>query len=189
MLQTHRDLNFMPRYVAFLRGINLGKRRIAMSVLKSIFEEMGFEDVATFIASGNVLFSSKATAVKKMESQIEAQLKESLGYEVDTFIRTAKEVLDVGNADIFAETGNPGITVHVGFFKDKISDDAAKVLHAVRTPDDEFRVDGRQLYWLCRIRTSDSVVWKDPQFKTLKLPTLTMRNMTSVRKLIAQHLL
>ena len=49
----------MPRYVAFLRGINLGKRRPPMSELKRLFEELGFTNVATFIASGNVLFETK----------------------------------------------------------------------------------------------------------------------------------
>lgn len=178
----------MPRYVAFLRGINLGKRRVAMSQLKTLFEELGFEDVATFIASGNVLFTSKATSVKKLEAQIEAHLEKSLGYEVDTFIRTAKEVLAVGAAKVFKDGDKPGVTVHVGYFKDKIAADAAKVLHAVDAPEDEFHVDGRELYWLCRIRTSDSQVWKRPDVKALKVPSCTMRNMTSVRKLIAQHL-
>jgi uncharacterized protein (DUF1697 family) len=51
----------MQRYIAFLRGINLGKRRLPMSQLKALFEELGFDDVETFIAGGNIVFSSKVT--------------------------------------------------------------------------------------------------------------------------------
>jgi uncharacterized protein (DUF1697 family) len=45
----------LQRYIAFLRGINLGKRRLPMSQLKALFEELGFREVETFIASGNVV--------------------------------------------------------------------------------------------------------------------------------------
>ncbi len=55
----------MPRYIAFLRGINLGKRRLPMSQLRSSFEELGFSDVKTFIASGNVVFSSNVRAYRQ----------------------------------------------------------------------------------------------------------------------------
>ncbi|MEI9865947.1 MAG: DUF1697 domain-containing protein [Limisphaerales bacterium] len=65
----------MPRYIAFLRGMNLGKRRLPMSRLKELFEELGFDDVATFIASGNVLFSSKIKNTKSLESQIAEHLE------------------------------------------------------------------------------------------------------------------
>ena len=69
----------MQRYIAFLRGINLGKRRLPMSQLKALFEELGFDDVETFIASGNIVFSSKVTNTSRLESQIAKHLEASLG--------------------------------------------------------------------------------------------------------------
>jgi uncharacterized protein (DUF1697 family) len=178
----------MQRYIAFLRGINLGKRRLQMSRLKELFEELGFDEVETFIASGNVLFSSNVKNTQALEFQIAKHLETTLGYSVDTFVRTAKEVAAVGDAKIFPEDGSDGITIHVGFLQKKFSDEVARKLAAVRTADDEFRVAGREYYWLCRIRTSDSKVWTLPEVKALKLPTATMRNLTSIRKLIAKHL-
>ena len=177
----------MARYVAFLRGMNLGKRRLEMSRLKSLFVELGFEDVDTFIASGNVIFSTPERVAKKLESRIAAHLEHSLGYDVDTFVRTVDEVVAIASSKPFAEDGNDGITIHVGFLQDALSSATAKALTAVRTPDDEFLAKGREYYWLCRIRTSDSKVWTSPDIKALKLPTSTMRNMSSVRKLVAKH--
>jgi hypothetical protein len=58
----------------------------------------------------------------------------------------------------------------------------------VRTASDEFRVTGREYYWLCRTLTHESKVWTLPEIKALNLPTATMRNLTSIRKLIAKHL-
>src|SRR6185312_6052514 len=177
----------MTRYVAFLRGMNLGKRRLEMSRLKSLFVELGFEDVDTFIASGNVIFSTPERVAKKLESRIAAHLELSLGYDVDTFVRTVDEVVAIARSKPFADDGNDGITIHVGFLQDALSSATAKALTAVRTPDDEFLAKGREYYWLCRIRTSDSKVWTSPDVKALKLPTSTMRNMSSVRKLVAKH--
>ena len=178
----------MPRYIAFLRGINLGQRRLPMSRLKDAFEELEFTEVATFIASGNVLFSCKGTNTSRLELRIAKQLETSLGYPVDTFVRTAAEVTAISRARIFPEAGQAGVTIHVSFWHQSATADFARQLAAVRTDEDEFRVTGREFYWLCRVRTSDSKVWSLPAIKALPFPTSTMRNMTSIRKLVAQHL-
>jgi len=179
----------MQRYIAFLRGINLGKRRLAMSRLKALFEELGFAEVDTFIASGNVLFSAKVTDASKLESRIAKHLEASLGYGVDTFVRTTEEVAKVGSARIFPEDGQGEIIIHVGFLQVALPKETARKLAAVRTETDEFRVVGKEYYWLYRgLRSSDSKVWTLPEVKALRLPTATMRNLTSVRKLIAKHI-
>jgi uncharacterized protein (DUF1697 family) len=178
----------MQRYIAFLRGINLGKRRLQMSRLKALVEELGFNDVVTFIASGNVLFSSKATDTGRLESRIAGHLESSLGYAVDTFIRTAEEVAGIARSKPFPEDGQAGITIHVGFCRQSVPAEFARGLAAVRTNEDEFRVEEREFYWLCRVRTSDSKVWTLPEIKALKFPTVTLRNMTSIRKLVAKHI-
>jgi uncharacterized protein (DUF1697 family) len=178
----------MLKYVAFLRGINLGKRRLPMSQLKGLFEELAFDEVETFIASGNVLFSSRVKQTSQLESQIARQLEASLGYRVDTFVRTAEEVTAIGRTKVFPEDGQAGITIHVGFLQKELAPEVARKLGTVRTEEDELRVRGREYYWLCRVRTSDSKVWTLPAVKALRLPTSSMRNMTSIRKLIAKHL-
>ncbi len=176
------------RYIAFLRGINVGKRRPTKGRLCEVFEELGFEDVETFIASGNVLFTSRAKRIAPLESRIAAQLENSFGYAVDTFIRTAEEVRAIGRADIFPEEGKDGVTVHVGFLHGKLPAKTAHALAAIKTDDDEFRVRGHDYYWLCRVRVSQSKVWSSAAMKALKLPSSSMRNLTTIRKLIAQHL-
>jgi uncharacterized protein (DUF1697 family) len=178
----------MPRYVAFLRGINLGKRRVAMSRLKALFEELGFGDVATFIASGNVIFSCAARDGAALEKRIAKHLHGALGYEVDTFVRTAEEVAAIAGRKPFVEDGQPGMTIHVALLHEKLPAAVAKKLAAVRTDYDAFRVAGREFYWLCRGRMNASKVWTLPEVKALGLPTMTMRNLVSVRKLVGKCL-
>lgn len=159
-----------------------------MSQLKAPFEELKFGEVETFIASGNVLFTSRQAEVGLLESRIARQLETSLGYSVDTFVRTAQEVVAIGKAKVFPEEGEAGITIHVGFMHEPLAPAGARKLAAIRTPEDELRVRGREYYWLCRVRTSESKIWALPEIKALRLPTSSMRNMTSIRKLIAKHI-
>ena len=107
---------------------------------------------------------------------------------MDTFVRTTQEVAAIGKARVFPEEGEEGITIHVGFMHEPLAPAVARTLAAIRTPEDELRVRGREYYWLCRVRSSDSKIWTLPEIKALRLPTSSMRNMTSIRKLIAKHI-
>ena len=178
----------MNRYVAFLRGINLGNRRVKMDDLRARFEEMKFADVTTFIASGNVIFSSRAADPAKLTKQIEQHLQASLGYPVDTFVRTPAEVAAVAAFRPFAKTDheNPANTVHVGFLAEPLSAAQARGLVACRTDVDELHFEGREYFWLCRIKSHESKVWASPQMRALKLPSSSMRNLTTLRKLAEQ---
>lgn len=178
----------MQRYIAFLRGINLGKRRLAMSTLVDLFEGMGFHNVQTFIASGNVIFESPVTDHSQLEARIASQLESALKFPVETFIRTEQAVVHAGQSKVFPDQEEAGITVHVGFLHEPLSKPAAKKLEAIRTPHDEFTVKESEIYWLCRILSSQSKVWTLSEVKALRLPSMTMRNLKSVRKLIAQRL-
>src|ERR1044071_3416059 len=91
----------MERYVAFLRGMNLGGRRIKNEELRAEFEALGFEDVATFRASGNVIFAAEKRAEGTLTRTIEKGLGEALGYEVPTFLRSAAEVAAVAAQEPF----------------------------------------------------------------------------------------
>ena len=89
----------MARYVAFLRGMNLGKRRIENPELRAEFERLGLEDVATFRASGNVVFSPPGREARaKLTARIEAGLAAGLGYEVPVYLRSAAEVAAIAAA-------------------------------------------------------------------------------------------
>jgi uncharacterized protein (DUF1697 family) len=147
----------MPHYVAFLRGINLGKRRVKMECLRTLFDELGFDRVGTFIASGNVLFESETSDDVKLAQTIERHLKKSLSYDVDTFVRTCNEIADIATAQPFpkADLTNPANTIHVGFLKEPFTMGNSRKLMACRSAVDEFCVDGREFYWLCRIKSHE----------------------------------
>ena len=173
------------RYVAFLRAINVGGRVVKMDRLRALFEQLGLQEVETLIASVNVLFSSSARNAAALEEKIERHLEQALGYDVTTFVRTPAELAAVVAHDPFPGQVTDECTLSVAFLKRDPGSAVAERLRAMRTDYDELRVRERELYWLCRGRTSDSTVWRTPMEKVIGGPA-TMRNVTTVRKLAAK---
>ncbi|MBT5903413.1 MAG: DUF1697 domain-containing protein [Opitutaceae bacterium] len=176
----------MPHYVAFLRGINLGKRRVKMNHLRDLFTAMGHENVSTYIASGNVVFTSATRSIAKLENHIEQVLESELGYAVPIIIRTQTELCRiVSNAplsDLFIDAEKP--STQVTFFKNAIEPQLAKTLGTLRTPTDAFASTEQELYWRCAIRISESTIWKHPKLNPHHIPTGTTRNLNTLQKLV-----
>ena len=175
----------MSRYIALLRAINVGGHIVKMEALRALFEELGFTDVETVIASGNVLFSASARNATTLEQKIELHLKSALGYEVTTFVRTPSEMQAVAGFEPFPGEYLDGYTLSVAFLKRAPGKQVAERLHGMRTDYDELLLRGRELYWLARGRMTDSKVWKTPMEKVLGGPA-TSRNITTVRRLAAR---
>lgn len=80
------------RYIALLRGINVGGHQVKMERLRELFAELGLANVRTYIQTGNVFFEAPDTDRAALTSVIEAQLLEALGYAVPTYLRTLPEL-------------------------------------------------------------------------------------------------
>lgn len=177
----------MIRYVALLRAINVGGHVVKMDVLRKHFSRMGFTNVETFIASGNVIFDAKDDEPAALEERIAYELENSLGYAVATFLRTPAELASIVRHQPF----EPGVidpdqhALYIGFLPRKPAADVARRVVALRTPVDEFHVHKRELYWGCRTRFSDSAVSGGLLERTIAMP-MTVRNVTTVRKLAAK---
>lgn len=86
----------MARYVALLRGINVGgKNQIRMADLKACFEDHGFQNVATYIASGNVLFDSSERSATKLTRTIEEALTTTFGYQARVVVRSQAQLRSI----------------------------------------------------------------------------------------------
>ena len=86
-----------------------------------------------------------------------------------------------------ADFGHPAHNRLRGFLQAPLSPAQARLMLACRTVGDDFCVEGREYYWLCRIKSNESKVWTTPAMKAVKLPTSSMRNLTTVRKLAALY--
>src|SRR5882757_7927667 len=93
----------MPKYVAFLKAINVGGHVVKMETLKELFADLKFSNIESFIASGNIIFDTKSTPDQKLEQKIEKHLEYALGYPVGTFVRSIEEVHAISIYQPFSE--------------------------------------------------------------------------------------
>lgn len=134
----------MDTLVALLRGINVGgKNKVPMSELKSLFSSLGFEDVVTYIQSGNVVFRS---AKRDVAEAIERQIAETFGIGVTVLLRTPAELRKVTESNPFLKRGADLSKLHVLFLSGRPAATAVSQLDPDRSPPDEFRVRGREIY-------------------------------------------
>jgi uncharacterized protein (DUF1697 family) len=178
----------MPRYVAFLRGMNLGGRRITNAELGERFTDIGLLDVCVFRASGNVIFLSDAQAESELQSRIEAGLAASLGYGVPTFLRSAEEVAQIAGDEPFsAEQLDAGIgKIQVALLASMPPKKARDALLELSCADDLLCFGERVLYWLpCGPMSQSELNWK--AVEKLVGPT-TLRTMGTIREIAAKHL-
>lgn len=142
----------MQRYVAFLRGVNLGAhRRVKSEGLRACFGGMGFEEVATFRASGNVIFStSKRESEAKLTKRVGAGLAEGLGFDVTVFLRSIEEVAAIAAREPFdpKRVSKSKGKLQVSLLAEKPTAAAKKKALALATDDDLLAIEGSELYWL-----------------------------------------
>ena len=173
------------RYVALLRAINVGGHTVKMDRLRALFEELGFRNVETFIASGNVLFDAPARPVAGIERKIEAHLLEALGYEVETFVRPLSALAGVLASHPFVTATEDGHQLYIGFVHGPISDENSKRLAAINTTIDFFHTGECEIYWLCHRNMSETLVTMKSLEKAIGMPA-TFRNVNTVRRLSAR---
>jgi len=169
----------MARFVAFLRAINTPPRHVKMKRLRAVFESLGFENVATVIASGNVIFDTDDVAIG---AKIETALQAELGFEVPTFLRTDSEVVAVPQACPFMDGGD----LEVSFLAEEPDADAARALEATASGSDRLAVVGRELFWSHAGPRRDSNHSEARVVRMLGMAT-TRRSLRTVR-LIADEL-
>jgi uncharacterized protein (DUF1697 family) len=178
----------MPKYIAFLRAINVGGHVVKMDHLRTLFSELGFSKVETLIASGNVIFDSASRSPQALERKIEKYLHQSLGYEVATFIRSPSEVVAITGHKPFKDSDlkAPGHILYIGFVTQNPGDDAYRKLLPFITPVDDFHVHLREVYWLRRTLIGESTFSYALLERALKMPA-TFRNMTTVKKIALKY--
>jgi len=171
-----------------MRALNVGGHTVKMDHLRSLFEALGFTGVESFIASGNVIFDSPSSDTAGMERRIEAHLRQALGYEVATFLRTPAEVAAAAARTPFpaADPVPEGHTLSVVFLKTELDAEAQQRTAELGTDVDDLKVEGRELYWWCRTRFNETKITPKRLEKALGMPG-TARNVTTVRKLAAKY--
>ncbi|MET0958815.1 MAG: DUF1697 domain-containing protein [Psychrobacillus psychrotolerans] len=160
--------------VILLRGINLGaKNKVDMKSLKSLFEEMGYENVQTYIQTGNVIVEQTVIDVPS----IEVALRESYGFEIPVAIRSKEELEEIQQHPIFYKE-----QVYVMFLVQEISEEQQEMLACL--VDDEFVVWKKRNVIISLSKTYHQTKFTNAFFeRKLGIPS-TARNKNTVNKIL-----
>ena len=175
----------MTRLVAFLRAVNVGGHVVRMEDLRVLFEELAFTDVATFIASGNVVFQCRAADERAIETRIERHLRKALGWEAATFVRTPASLAAIARYEPFphAPANADKSRSYVAFTREPPTAALRRSVEALATAQDELHVLDREIYWLSRVSMRESTVSGAALEKAVGGP-VTLRNVNTVRRMV-----
>ncbi|MGN6189644.1 MAG: DUF1697 domain-containing protein [Conexibacter sp.] len=178
----------MLRVAAFLRGMNLGRRRISNADLRARVEALGFAEVATFRASGNVILTAPDDdALDAVARRLEAGLRDALAYDVPVFARAAEHVRAIAALEPFtpeelaASKGKPQVML-LGCRPSA----AARKAALARAPDgDRFVFDRDELHWLPATGLSDTTL--DFAALAKAIGHATVRTKGTIELIAAKH--
>jgi len=174
----------MPAYISMLRGINVGgHKKVPMDRLRAVFEALGFEQVRTFIQSGNVVFQAAKGSTPELSKKIEGKILAEFGFAASVITRTPQELGKVIRRNPFPkESSVAPAKVHVAFLSHLPKADAVKRLEALATPPEQLHHSGTEVYLYYRDGMGRAKLTGNVLEKVLSV-TATMRNWNTLNQL------
>ena len=173
----------MARLIVLLRGINLGARnRISMPELREALEDAGYDDVKTYLQSGNVVLTSTASA-NKVAGECERMIADRFGLEIDVVVRTRNELAKVVERNPLGRVAKDPKRYQVSFLAAKPDPKLVRKLADKAVAGEELVGIGRELYAWHPKGVARSKLWGQLAGKGLGV-TATARNWTTVTKLL-----
>lgn len=174
----------MTRYAAFLRGVNLGKRTVKSADLKAALEDLGYDNVRTLIASGNVLFDAKAAG--GLRGKLEKALEQKFGFAIGVVLRSQDEIATMVASKPFAAADpNADADFHVLMF----AEPAHVTIEAVAGDYDVARTDRDAIYFIAYRKPDGTYLGRSALGDKLKpiekAHLVTMRNWNTIEKAVS----
>ena len=172
------------KYIAFLRGINVGgKNKIKMETLREVCESLGFENVKTYINSGNVIFETEKSDDKKLAEKLEQAIVNEFALNIKVIVRSIAEIEAIVKNNPFEGQFENDKDLHVFFLDEELSTEKREQLLSNNNENEQFAVRSREIFCLLRISVLDSLIGKDYIAKKLKV-SATARNWRTVNKVL-----
>jgi len=171
------------RYICLLRGINVGgNTMISMAELKKSFAALGFENVVSYINSGNLGFDARKSDEKKLVAKLEKAIEQDLGKKVSVMVREQGAINDVLANNPYEGEFESHKEMHVLFLAAELAADAKQMLANAVPSGERFSVVGREIYCHLPMGVADSYLGRG-QFEKMVKVSVTARNWRTVQKL------
>ncbi|MET8230275.1 DUF1697 domain-containing protein [Micromonospora sp. NPDC005298] len=136
----------MARYVALLRGVNVGTTRLAMADLRRIVTDLGHENVETYLQSGNVAFDSTVRDAEKLAAGIGRALADELALSVPVLVRSGRELAAVAGGNPYGDLEDDPTRLHVAFLATPPPRSTVDALTVPGSENVSFTVTGREVF-------------------------------------------
>lgn len=172
------------KYIAFLRGINVGgKNKIKMETLRAVCTMLGFQNVKTYINSGNVIFETAETNDLKLAEKIEAAIETEFALRIKVMARTMDEIKSIVAKNPFDGQFENDKDLHVIFLDEELPTEKRELLLSNNNENEQYFVRNREIFCLLKVSVLDSLMGKDYIGKKLKV-LATARNWRTVNKIL-----
>lgn len=172
-------------YICLIRGINVGGHKVVkMDALRKSFEKMGFEDLRTYVQSGNVVFKAPKQSSVTMETGIRKRILKDFGYEVGVIVRSAEQIAEVIRANPFSKDSNNDISkFYVTFLSQVPQPTGIDILKKIPGENDRYHCCGQEVYLYCPGGYGETKFSNNALEKALSC-SATTRNWNTVNKLL-----
>ncbi len=172
------------KYVAFLRGINVGgKNKVKMETLREVCASLGFQNVKTYINSGNVIFETAKINDLELVENIEKAIEAEFALKIKVMVRSVAEIENIIKNNPFDGQFENNKDLHVFFLDDELSAEKRELLLSNNSETEMYAVICREIFCLLRASVLDSLMGKDYIGKKLKV-SATARNWRTVNKIL-----
>lgn len=173
------------KYAAFLRGINVGgKNMIKMEALRKTFEGLGYENVRSYVNSGNLVFETRKADDGKLAKTIRAAIQKEFGFDISVMVRSMDEIAKIVTDNPYDGQFDNHKYFYVFFLDRELSKEEKKLLMEQANENEMVSVNGRTIYYLLRISILDSALGKGFVDRKLKIPA-TGRNWRTIQTVAA----
>lgn len=172
------------KYVSLLRGINVGgKNMIKMELLREMFSLLGFENVKSYINSGNIIFETAEADNNELSEKIAKKIVETFSFNIRVITRKMQEIAEIVANNPFAGEFENDKDVHVFFLDDEMPAEKRELLLSHNNENENYAVRNKEIFCHLRIGVLESLMGKDYIAKKLKISS-TARNWRTVNKIL-----
>ncbi|MCG8485189.1 MAG: DUF1697 domain-containing protein [Clostridia bacterium] len=174
----------MERYIALLRGINVGgKRIIKMDDLKTVLSSIGLKNIITYIQSGNIIFDCPKSNIQVLEEKMKKEIFKSFGFEVPVIIRTHEEYIALTDRNPFFNAESDTSKLVITFLQQKPNAEDIRITEKLDFPPDKFQIKGKEVFIYCESKYHLTKI--SNSFFEKKLNThATSRNWKTLNKIL-----
>ena len=175
----------MKTYISMIRGINVsGQKKIKMNELKLLYESLNFQNVVTYIQSGNIIFEQTDSEYSVLSKNIEEKILGAFGFNVTVFIRTVNDLKKIVKNNPFLKKREKDINkLHVTFLSHKPSQSLTDEIDILKYKPDEFYLNENEIYLFCPNGYGRTKLSNNFFERKLKV-SATTRNWKTLNKLI-----